>query len=270
MTFEVIFLVALLGTVVLLPCVLMARRERLPSLLAVGVPALMALLWFATRPVASGDDWRLPFRGAEMLLVLVTLVACAVRLARVRNSEAGEAPLDWFPTRVSLVATALVAAGWLAGDDAARIIEPGYLMVLGVMVAGGLLLATVGASRRGRILLCVLSGVLVAGLAGILVWPSRIVTAAEMAADGRAYCMLVPDGGDGHRLARSLADLTPLVMRASQSGLRVTNNNGQLHVDGSPPMHWSFASGRFEPNADTFGEAPCRKKAHFGADLWWR
>ena len=269
MTFDVIFLAVLFGTVAIIPCVLLARRERLPSLLAWGLPVVAALAWFAARPVANADSWRLALRGGEMMLVLLALVACGVRFARARNDGTGGAPLDWFPVRVSLAATALVAAGWLAGDDAARIIEPGYLMALAVMVAGGLLLGTAAASRRGRVLLCVLSGVLVAGLAGMMVWPSRIVTAAEVAADGRAYCLMVPDGGDGHRLVRSLAELTPLVMRASQDGLRARNNNGQLHVDGRPPMHWSYASGQFEPGADAFGEAPCRKRPHFGVDLWW-
>jgi len=62
----------------------------------------------------------------------------------------------------------------------------------------------------------------------VSIWPPAVVADARRIADGKAYCLVVADGQSSYRAASSWFDLMPLIMLASEDGLRARNNHGQL------------------------------------------
>jgi hypothetical protein len=111
---------------------------------------------------------------------------------------------------------------------------------------------------------------------GVLIWsmllPSRVIAAAEAAAQDRPYCIDLEKGP-----ARSAGDLSGLNMRASNHDGWSWNFHALLVIGDTDRryMNWSYRTGRFEPVSDSAREglhleriAQCAPKIHFARD--WR
>ena len=263
----------LLFLLIVLPLLLLCMpRVGYPWLLAFCIPIYACMLWFATRPYASSDDWAPLGAFIVYLLFAVALAACALRLAlsillASRSAVSEKAVLDWKPFQFSCLLVLLVGFGWAWLPTMARLTTP--LLVLILIGIAGVAAAWESWHARStrRIAAGMVAVVAALGIGAIIVWPPIVVAAAERAAGGRPYCLGIANGRNGHREARSLIDLSPLMMRASEQGVRARNNHGQILVAGQHTRHWSYINRRFEADADTHRPYPCARHVGFAAQL---
>lgn len=230
--------------------VLVCPRDMFPWLVAILVPVWCAILWLMARPVPTSENWSFFGRGLMFLGLLATLLVAGLRdlaAAFAKRRGALVEKLNWVPTRMSILATVVVAFVLEFGPSIAHQIGVrATLILLLTVLAGSGLLATVSRlravhRRRAATIACIVS----ISLLLIAIWPFTVGESARTFAQGRPYCILVADGGYNDRLATSRWDLSPLIMRAHESSGKTANRHGFIVLSEGQFAHWSYMGGEF-------------------------
>ncbi|GEM_PF-6573837 len=281
--------------VVTLPlCVSAAIPPRYLAFYAASL-AMLALL-YALKPAVSDQSSSLA--STDFALLALVLLACALGVAArligavirrlVKGLSLAPRELLW-PERPS--ATLSVGLGALAGlctvailAAIAQDIRPAkwaYAVVagdaIGILVFASVVARGAGEHRVVRLFLYGLGGsapVFCVALAG-WAWsfPSAVSERAEVIAAGKPYCIQVAAAGDGYAEAISLADLTPLTMRARCREGWCRQNHAILLIDNGadPPslLNWSYRNRDFRSDPPSPVKPPvrCRPKLHFTPGL---
>ena len=107
------------------------------------------------------------------------------------------------------------------------------------------------------------------GIAAILSWPPIVARAAEDRAAGQPYCIMIGDGDRDYRPARTMLDLSPLLMRATEvPSLR--NQHALLILPAGGGLHFSYRGRLFErgyEGAEYVDHALCTPQRDFAEKL---
>lgn len=231
-------------------CLLFWPTRAYGWLLAVLLPTYCFQYWALARPISISDDWGPLNQGLGMLVLLIGLAALALRATLASFVPRYMTPLsqmDARPTSISLAAIATFWIGWWFAEPVARLIGALWVLIAALLA---MLIIFVGSRRMTdqtrKLCIWAALATALAGLIGILNWPAIVVRAAEMRAEGQGYCLLVADGHSDYRAAESLIDLTPLTLRASESGGHAMNRHGLLQRADGTVWNWSYFNASFE------------------------
>jgi hypothetical protein len=211
------------------------------------------LMWEGSRPssIESGSDFAMAFA-----VVWGTFLGASWGVRAIfdawyyRGREAP--PIDYRPLWACLAIVATGWAGWLLGPTLARLFLPLSVLLIASIVAVALGFAAWHFAGRARWVSAAAAMTMIVGVVAILSWPSRITQAAQNQAHGRAYCLMVADGGVDYRPVTSRLDLTPLMMRASEYPW-LRNQHGLMVMVDTPPRNFSYRQAAF---ADVANETP--------------
>ncbi|TIX51819.1 intracellular growth attenuator family protein [Alteraurantiacibacter aquimixticola] len=254
---------------------LVTPRILYPWLVASFAPLLAGLLWLSNRPVSFQQDWAafgnmILFAGVIACLLAFLFRYIASALAAKFLIKAAPSPIDWRPFKVSLLLTLGLAFLWWCMPLVAGVVGPHVVLLAGAIVAIALVvLARRMAAVHHRIAAFSASAIVSGLLLFSLTQPGIVVREANRAAQGQPYCLLVADGDRGHRPARSLADLTPVIMRAPARGQIALSNHAQIRVDEAPAMHWSYFGRGFVNGADLYRGVDCERQREWASRLGW-
>jgi hypothetical protein len=274
----------LLGSLLLsaLALLLMPRRAY-PWTVALVIPLMVFVLWAVTRPMTIDNDWGPLDAAIFMFAIMLSGGAMLLRgvFAAVWTLKAGDAlppPLDWTPMQASSAAAVTFGVGWAFAPTLSRLIGPAAMIIVGMAGAVAALIYAANRLRRPRndgrrtsgwvslaVGLTLLTGITVA-----LSIATNVVRAAERFANDHPYCLLIADGGNDYRLARSVLDLTPLTMRATESGSHAHNHHAQINVAVRGTVvhhHWSYMHGGFDAWSNGSEIESCAPSLHFAVDL---
>jgi len=214
--------------------------------LAVLVLAVGWIWWEINRPISMSDDWAPLGRMLATGAMLLWLAAYALRMGIdwIVGFKFPRDAIDYRPFRVALAICITAWAGWLLGPPLARWLG-GWPVLLGGVAAASFLLLLGRRADRGQWIFLGTGLTILAGVAGILSWPSAVASAAAARAAGQPYCIMIGDGDGDYRPARNMLDLSPLVMRANESPY-LRNQHALLIFRGGGGLHFSYRRGQFE------------------------
>ncbi|QZD88791.1 hypothetical protein K3148_07920 [Qipengyuania aurantiaca] len=255
-------------------------RSHYPYLIAALIPAWFFLYWVASRPKSSSDGWAWFGEAILLLAFLAAIVAVAVRLIIAAipfiPSLSGDGPLDWTSTKFSALTVALAGAIFEFGPPLARAWSASaVLLLLIILSAAGWALVHRRWKRDQSIAYSLAAtATLSVAVVSIAVWPFTVVAAAQRYAGDREFCLLVGDGEYSARPAANLMELSPLIMRATESSGWARNRHGHIVLADAPSAPWSYMRGAFVPDppgAMGFGigqtDRRCRPQKDYIANL---
>lgn len=241
--------------------------------LAVLVLAIGLIGWQVNRPISMADDWAPLGRMIATAAMLFWIGVYVLRMAidAMVAIKYPQQPIDYRPFRASLAICATGWAGWLFGPPFARWFG-GWPVVLAGVAAALFLIGLGRRADRGQWVLVGIGATIIAGIVGILSWPSAVARAAADRAAGQPYCIMIGDGDGDYRPARSMLDLSPLLMRANEAPY-LRNQHALLIFDAGGGPHFSYQRRRFERGneGDEYIDNPlCAPKADFASALpYW-
>lgn len=256
---------------ILLFCLLLMPRRGYPWVVAVFAPLCAFILWTIGRPTSSSDDWAAWGAAFAIAWLVVALLAAGVRwlIDLGRGARNPLPPIDWTPAWVGIAITFTVALSWVFAPTLARLVGGWGAMSIGAITAATLAWLGWQAAGRSRWITGAIAATLFAGMAYVLSWPAVVGRAAEDAALGRPYCIMIGDGGRGFRTATSPIDLSPILMRATEYP-QLRNQHAVLIIDGAAPRNFSYRKGRFADvarNGPDRDEPLCKPARRWAAKL---
>lgn len=252
---------------------LFTPRRAYGWVLALLVLAIGWLWWEILRPVSMSDDWAWAGQGLAIIAMVSWAVIYGLRtlVDAILSRRYQVCAIDYRPFRSALAITGTAWAGWLFGPPMARWFGGWPVVLAGVAVASFLLVLGRRA-ERGQWVFFGIGVTIFAGIAGILSWPPAVARAAAVRAAGQPYCIMIGDGDGDYRAARTLLDLSPLLMRASETP-RLRNQHALLIFHGGGGLHFSYRGKRFEHGSegDEYIDNPlCTPRSNFASELpYW-
>lgn len=248
---------------------LFAPREIYPWVIAGIIPVYVGLWWLITRPLPISDDWgwlgRLIIASAMILGILIIVVRFLISYAS--ETSRFHSPLNWRPAQLSCLFVVIWGGSWLFSPKISQLLGAGATLILVFLVAAAATgMATFNRRHRARYATVAIS--LAVGLASVLWWPAVVAQAAERQAGNRPYCLLVAKGSE-YKVASTMLDLTPLVMRSSEGERSAYNYHGQMHVDDNSSKNWSYMKRDFRNKAFDSHPPTCRRERKFARKLPW-
>lgn len=252
-------------------------RSHYPYLIAALTPVWFVLYWMASRPTSSSDGWAWFGEAILLLAFLAAFVAIAVRLIIAAipfiPSLSGDGPLDWTSARVSALTVVLAGAIFEFAPTLARTWSAStVLLLLIILSAAGWALVRRRWKRDQSIAYpLATAATLSVAVVSIAVWPFTIVAAAQRYAGDREFCLLVGDGDYSARPAANLMELTPLIMRATESSGWARNRHGHIVLADGRSAPWSYMRGAFvaDPRGSGIGRSGqrCLPEKNYIAEL---
>ena len=248
---------------------LLAPRRSYPWAVAVAVPAYTGSWWIIGRPLPSGDDWGSLDRAIISIALVVGVLPALCRfLLDMRRRELALRPdLDWRPAQVSIVFVAIWGVAWLLTPAIPILAGPAICFVLGIVLTVAVFVAAQHV-RAKRVSFNTAGTALAIGMLAVAWWPMVVTTAAERRAAGRPYCLMIAQG-DRYRMASTLLDLTPLVMRGREGGRSASTFHGELLIAGKERRNWSYDRFDFFDQASDFTPPHCDARPGFARTLAW-
>jgi hypothetical protein len=246
-------------------------RENYPWLVALVAPITGWLLWELNRPFSYADDWA-PLGRLLGTSLMLFFGACALLrwLVGLWLNRRGDLPqIDWTPGIAGIAVTLLAGAGWAFGPLAAHAIGGWTLIFLTGAIAVALLVMGWRWQDRRRWIAGASGLTLIAGIASILSWPGTVARAAMISAGDLPYCIMIGDGEGDYRPARTLLDLSPLLMRATETPY-LRNQHALLVMSQGAAPHFSYGRQRFEvgnEGADYINNPICKPRIDFVGSL---
>lgn len=230
-----------------LPALLLVTPRNLYGwTLAVLVLATTWLAWEIGRPLSMSEDWGALGRMLATGAILVWLAAYGLR-ALIDFIVSRKFPvdrIDYRPFRASLAIAGTFWCGWWFAAPLARWLG-GWPVLLAGGVAAIFLLALGWRTDRGNWVFASIGATILVGIAAIWSWPPIVARAAEDRAAGQPYCIMIGDGDRDYRPARTMLDLSPLLMRATEvPSLR--NQHALVILSAGGGLHFSYRGRLFE------------------------
>lgn len=249
---------------------LLAPRKIYGWVLGVLVLATGWLSWELGRPMSMDNDWgpwgQMIVTGAMLLWGAAYGLRALIDLIVSRKFRLD--PIDYRPFKAGLSVSLTGWSGWLFAAPVARWVGGWTLLIAGAAVAL-LLLTFAWRSARGRWVLIPVGATMVIGMVNILSWPSAVARAAETRAAGQPYCIMIGDGDGDYRPARAVLDLSPLLMRATESP-NLRNQHALLIFRDGGGLHFSYRREQFERGyeGDEYVDHPlCTPHRSFASQL---
>jgi hypothetical protein len=249
---------------------LLAPRKIYGWVLGVFVLAVGWLSWELGRPMSMDNDWgpwgQMIVMGAMLLWLAAYGLRALIDLIVSRKFRLD--PIDYRPFRAGLAIVLTGWSGWQFASPIARWVGGWTLLIIGAAVSL-FLLTFAWRSVRGRWVLIPVGATIIVGMVNILSWPPAVARAAEARAVGQPYCIMIGDGDGDYRPARTVLDLSPLLMRATESP-HLRNQHALLIFRGGGGLHFSYRRERFEQGyeGDEYVDHPlCTPRPFFAAQL---
>jgi hypothetical protein len=248
---------------------LLAPRRAYPWVIAATVPTYASLYWIINRPLTINDNWGEIDRFIISIALFLGILPAVGRvlLVALRSDLHLSPELDWKPTQASCIFVVIWGGAWLltpaipAFAGATTCIAIGLLVSVAMFAAGYCI-----PSNRANFTTA--GTALITRAAAILIWPITVIAAAEQRTAGRPYCIVVAHGIN-YRTAKTLLDLTPLIMRGQESRSSAWNFHGELLISGETARNWSYERFDYFDEASDHEPPHCAAKIGFARHLPW-